>query len=494
MDPTAPSVEASLPARRLLVVLAGWLAADVVLLQPFLGQRGLPAWAIVGGLLVWALARATRAWSERVSWRTLAVCAGVATVLLLLGGEGRMFHANLDWRVRDAVLRDLGVHPWPFAYMFRGLPEVLRAPLGMYLIPALAMKVGGQTVGDWVLLAQNALLLTLVLALGSTLFAGRRRAVALVVFVGFSGLDALGSRLADGLPLADHLESWASPLQYSSHVTQLFWVPQHALAGWIGALGFLLWRERKVTLGVFLTLVPLTVFWSPLGALGVLPFAALAGLTALVRRELRPWDVALPALACVLAIPVLLYLSADTGAVGARPMGLRANVYLAFVALEVLPLLLVASWAAWARPFGRATLALVAAMLLLLPLGQVGWASDFVMRVSIAPLALLALGVADAVARVDGGRRVIALLLLAGGAVTGMHEIHRALTFPRSPPPLCSFYRAWGPGPASQKSTYLAAVARLPWPIRPAGVALVRDDDPARCWNGPWPVPMGAMK
>ena len=479
-------------------MLAGWLAADTVLLQPFLGlgARATAASMLLAALLVTGIAYEARGLQDRVGLRTLAVCAGVALMLLLLGGEGRLFYANLDWRVRDAVLHDMAAHPWPFAYTFRGPAELLRAPIGMYLVPALAMKAGGQAVGDWALLAQNTLLLTLVLGLGSALFV--RKGIALVVAVLFSGLDIVGAWLMSresGAAIADHLETWAAPLQYTAHLTQVFWVPQHALAGWIGALGFALWRDRKLPLGVFLTLVPLTVLWSPLGAMGVLPFAGLAAALGMIRRNLRPADVALPALACLLAVPTLLYLSADSAAVGARPIGvsLRPSLSVVFVALEVLPLVLVARWSVAARPMGRATLALVAAMLLLLPFAQVGGGSDSVMRVSIAPLAVLAIGVADAVSAAAGPRLVVALLLLAGGAVTGWHEVRRALTFPRSPPPRCSFYRAWGPGPAWQKSTYLAAVVKLPRAIRPARVTLVGTADPPRCWIGRWPVPTGSL-
>lgn len=493
MSPASPRPPA-VPVRWLVTALAAWLLLDIALLWPFLGRTDWIAWAawpLFAVVLVDATWRAMRSVEDRVELRTLLICAAAALALLLIGGEGRLFYANLDWRVRDAVLHDMAVHPWPFAYTARGLPEVLRAPVGMYLLPALAMKAGGQAAGDWALLAQNALLLCIVLALGATLFPdGRRRAVAGAVFVAFSGMDAVGQWLANGR-VPDHLEAWAGPLQYSSHVTQLFWVPQHALAGWMGAVGFALWRDGKLPLGVLLALTPLTVLWSPLAALGTLPFAALTGAIALRERRLRAADLLIPALACLLTLPALLYLSAASDTVGAAPMPLRPNVYIAFVALEVAPLLLIAGWSARRRTWGRTSFALVAAMLLLLPLGQIGQSSDFVMRVSIAPLALLALMVADAVGEVKGGRRLIALGVLATGGCTGLHEVRRALTLPPAPPPLCSLYGAWGPGPASHKSTYLAGVARLPRPIRPASVTLVANSDPRRCWAGPWPVPSG---
>ena len=100
-------------------------------------------------------------------------------------------------------------------------------------------------------------------------------------FLLFSGLDvvpwALGwDRLSKNsweFPL--HLEWWAGPIQYSSHVTQLFWVPQHALAGWAFAAFYLRWREGAVNAPTLALVFGLCVFWSPLAAIGALPFLLL---------------------------------------------------------------------------------------------------------------------------------------------------------------------------------------------------------------------------
>lgn len=484
-------------------VLVGLLVAlfgvDTLLLWRFLGWLG-PANGAIGLAFVLILtvvaARAMRGFGDGPSVRTLVVCAAVSLVLLVLGGEGRLLYANMDWTVRDAVLRDMAINPWPFAYMARGVPELLRAPLGMYLVPALAMKAGGQQAGDLALLAQNLVVLTLILGLSASIFAtGRSRLIGLAVFVGFSGLDIVGAGLvavSRGVAVPSHLEWWANPFQYSAHLTQLFWVPQHALAGWTCAAAFMLWREERMPLCVFLALVPLATLWSPLGTLGALPFAAFAGITSLARRTVRPADVALPALATLLVVPTLLYLSAAGGSVGTNSAPFPPATYAKFVGIEVLPFLFAVATAFAAPRFGRPVLVLVAGTLLLLPLWRIGWSSDLMMRGSINALAILAVMTAHALmTEVRPRQRVVLTLMLVIGAVTGIHEIVRAVRWPASPPPLCTFYGAWGPSAASNKSTYLAPVADVPALIRPTSVAIVPARDPAVCWARAWPRPTG---
>src|SRR3546814_106374 len=177
--------------------------------------------------------------SKGPAWRRMFLLALVALAIFVLGGEGRFFYASPDWQVRDSVLRDLVVYPWPFAYSFDRHVELLRAPLGMYLLPAISGKAFGLRAADLALLIQNSLLLTLIFGLGSMLFTtSRARARALVIVIFFSGMDVIGQLLqwhVNGHPFPDHIEQWGIT-QYSSHITQASWVPLHALAGWLGAV------------------------------------------------------------------------------------------------------------------------------------------------------------------------------------------------------------------------------------------------------------------
>ncbi|BBD98332.1 hypothetical protein SAMIE_1018330 [Sphingobium amiense] len=487
--PASPVPAKGLEGRWLLVALAGWLGVDQLLLWRFLGM---PGWTIAlggaaaAGLLVW-LHRASAS-LPRVSTGALALSFAAAFLLMLLGGEGRFFYANIDWQVRYAVMRDMSAYPWPFVYTARGLPELLRGPIGMFFAPALAAKALGARAGDIALLTQNSFLIGSLLALGSTLFGTRRAKItALIVVVLFSGLDAVGRILFRG-GLSDHIENWAY-LQYSSTITLAFWVPPHAISGWVGALGFLLWRAGKLPPGPFLALLPLTALWSPLGLIGAMPFAALAGVRTLAARSLRGSDIALPALASLIAAPGLLYLAAAGGEVGARLQALPPVQWGAFELLEILVYVAPLAFLVRSPRFGRDTLAVLTVWLLLAPFVQIGASSDFPMRASISALMVLAAMVADGVNDAARARPVL-IGLIAIGSITGFMEVRRALIHPPAPQVRCDLFDAWkqsfGDFPVS---TYVAPLDAVPALVRPADPARVSPPRPARCWDGHWYSP-----
>lgn len=435
------------------------------------------------------------------SVRSLLLIGATSLVIYLLGGEGRLFYANADWQVRDAVLLDLINHPWPFAYDLEGHLQILRAPIGMFLIPALIGKVAGPVAADFALLIQNSLLLTLLLGLGSTLFASRRaRVVGLIVVVIFSGMDIIGQALRsfqNGMPIEDHLERWAAGIQFSSHITQAFWVPQHALAGWFGALLFLLWRDKRISLGQMYALLPLLLLLSPLGAMGTLPFAAFAGIATLVARGVRPSDFLLPLATLALGVPAILYLAAAGDTVGMHVLETPFARFVVFEIVEVLPYLLGAAALGALDPGRRGTFALVAACLLVMPFVQIGEGIDFTMRVSITALAILSVEVARVIAakpaepdnRVARGMLIAALLI---GSVTGGFELARALMYRPTPRVQCSLASLWDQDQIAElrvttNATYFAAIDALPPLVRPRPVAMVQAKTGAeKCWIRPW--------
>lgn len=482
----------------LMALLTAWLGIDQLLLWRFLNL--MPAWAYpLGALVIASLAVAVARSMPRADGprpATLALCVVIALLLLILGGEGRFLYANIDWQVRFAVLRDLRINPWPFAYQAGGATELLRAPIGMFLLPALLGKAAGPGAADMALLLQNALLLGIVLALGSTLFSSpRARLLALTVFLLFSGLDALGRLLFRG-GLSDHLENWAY-LQFSSTITLAFWVPQHALAGWIGALGYLLWRDGRASPAGWLTPLPLSALWSPLGLAGALPFAALAGLRCLIARTLRPADIILPGIASIIALPSLLYLAASAGgSVGAHGAGINPVQWFSFELLEILVYAIPLALFARNGRFGTDSLILVLAWLLIVPFLRIGWSTDFMMRASISALAILAVLVADALIAVPRLRPWLGVALLIG-SVTGLHEIARAFAHPAAPQVRCDLVRGWDfgaidlgrrhPGdPPSPKGTYLAPLDSVPAIIRPIAPYPADMTVSPRCWDGHW--------
>lgn len=480
----------------ILALIAAWLACDQLLLLAYLGIASpvLVVPGLVGAIWLIVLIRRGAAALGPVPLTRLALCLLAALVVLVLGGEGRLFYANIDWQVRDAVLRDMAVNPWPFAYDLNGTPTLLRAPIGMYLLPALAWKAGGAAVGSAVLLGQNTLLLGSLFAIGSVLFETMRgRLIALATVLAFGGLDAAAFILARK-PLVDHLEGWSPGLQFSSNITLAFWVPQHAFAGWIAGLLYLLYRTERVRLGTFLAVIPLTALWSPLAMIGALPWAALGAIRALARRQLAVADILIPALATLLVIPSLGFLAAAGDDVGIRAYPVDLPIYLFCLALELLPWAVPALALARKSPFGWTAPLLATAVLAFIPLVQIGWSIDFMMRGSIPSQTVLALIVADSLARTSNWRvpgwhwYLSAMLCVA--AITGLHEVRRAITRPAVGGGTCTFFKAWDEQFARYpKGSYLAPRPKMPgWLVGP-NLSVVPISEPAKCWDQPWERP-----
>jgi hypothetical protein len=374
-----------------------------------------------------------------LSPRAIALFAAMALAWTALAGLGHFFYANIDWVIRDAVLRDLVATPWPPMYdagAGGAAPQILRAPVGFYLPVAAAGSVLGLRCADILLYLWTAVGFTLVLWAATSLFTTRReRVLCVLLMLLFGGLDLVGFLLMRGtVPvLGQHLEWWASFAQYSSNSTLMFWVPNHALPAWLGLLLALRhWRTRELA-GMALMLAAAIALWSPLSAAGLVPFY-LAGLNW--RRDvgaLLATRAGLPFLA--LAALVARYITMDTQAIASGwtiatfpdPV-MFLSYYGSFCLLEFG---LIAMLLAWLRAFdlkvGVAVLILVA-----LPFYHFGGGNDLVMRSSIPALAVLALAAVRPLAGSDRtSARVLLGLLLVIGALGAAQEPVRALLTPR---------------------------------------------------------------
>lgn len=375
--------------------------------------------------------------------RRLLVIFIVALVWTSLGGAGHIFYANIyDWSLRDAVLHDLVVDAWPVSYgETDGAPMMLRSPVAYFLPAAVLGKLFGVGYADmflwgWTLL--GVLLFLLLLPLPQRTF--MRFSIGLAVVVLFSGMDVLGLLLTGSLlpESGDHIEWWASYYQLSSHATQLFWVPNHTLPGWLAAALFLRhWKQANfVKMAPFLlALLPL---WSPFAVIGIGPFLAIALGYAVKTGTWRH----LRMLHCLPAIFIfafgVLYLAMDIGGINSSPIGAVVGArggnnirflasYALFVSLEfgVLSFVLLSR--------GRAGLPvwIATAVLLLLPTYSFGPGNDLVMRASIPALVILCaacLAEIDLKSTPDNFSDMVALaIILLIGAVTPVNEILRAV-------------------------------------------------------------------
>jgi hypothetical protein len=347
------------------------------------------------------------------------------------------------------------------------------------MIPAAVGRAAGLGAAHWALLAQSAVVLTAILALIVRPLADAwRRTVVLVVFFAFSGWDLLGALLrwgvlrSSGQPVAFdlHMEHW-SGFEYSSFVTDLFWAPNHALPALALVAAYLCFRRGECSLPALALFAGLSVLWSPLALAGALPFLVLAAIRAAPKSlaEARPW--LLVAAAGASHAPLAGYLAHARGSVLHRWTVLEPTFFVyfpLFLAIEVAPILyMVLRREAGDPPVDRVELALVAAMLLALPLYRVGASNDLMMRTSIFPLALGALVVGERVAGRIAARRWASLgplgaaLLL--GACTPAFEIVKALVTPPVPPVTAALPDAWlrTSFAEAELDTYLAPAGAL---------------------------------
>jgi hypothetical protein len=479
---------ASLASRSLTgrhVVIAG---SAIFLLSNALIVPGLtlPAGAMVligCAASLWIVARATAGdqtglLAARIEPRTILLCWGLALALCVVGGEGHFFFANYDWLNRDAVLADLVRQRFPVSYEYEGSAYVLRAPLGMYLIPAAVGKLLGLHAAHLALLTQNATILALTLMLVGAAAPGRRL-LFLAVFVTFTGIEIVGS-LVDAatkgpgmsgwsLHAHQHLAWWNPLFQYTNHLTQLFWVPNHALPGWwLAALAVFHVRREIDSAGLIVAFASL-LFWSPLTMAGALPIVGWLVLRRDFNQLLAPRIlVAVAAALCFL--PVAAYLAADAASVPHLWLFTWDGfwtVYVIFIAVQLPQAAVVAL--CWRRlEPGLRTLAILSiGMLLIIPMYRLGAHNDLAMRASIMPLALLAFVFASIVARLRlrGGASMVATVavILALGSFTPALEIQRAVTMNAFAISDCNVLTVWHLlEPDTWLANYFARADRMP--------------------------------
>ena len=371
----------------------------------------------------------------------------------VFGGTGHFFFANHDWYIRDAVLHDLVASPWPVGYgLLDGKESLLRAPIGFYMPAALVGKVMGLYTAHLAMSAWTAAGATIFLLQVLSLLPSRPQVVAAAaaLVVLFSGLDIVGNlvsvpRFIESWNSARHLEWWAGTYQYSSMTTQMFWVPNHALGGWL-LIGLLYRDQRGTPLDSMLPIIVVAItLWSPLAAIGVIPFVLWKVFVSVVRE--RCWRLLDPrvwAPALLVGIVVGAYLTLDSARIhhgweiGGSGSGLTD------IAMDLLRLaqfwLLEAGLIGFAiLALGRSKTVLIAlAVLAVLPLVNFGPGNDLVMRSSIPSLTVLAIAACLALLKdppSEGStpKRVLLCSLLALGAVTPFTEFTRSVKLPAWP-------------------------------------------------------------
>jgi len=234
--------------------------------------------------------------SSKNSWSSVLKVLPVISISLIWvltsGIWGLGFGRSGDWRMaREDYLSSLYSLTWPITHQFlEGGPLYLfRHYLAYYIPGPFLARVLGLGVDQVLLLTGIWTLLGVVIVLmlvNNFVSASRRlRWIPSLVFIMFSGLDILGSRIEGNVGLrpqsflhAGHIEWWARQFQFSSVTTLLHWVPQHAIAGWMGALITLNLRSSKSFIRIVPILLSISLLWSPFVTVGIAMVALVAWL------------------------------------------------------------------------------------------------------------------------------------------------------------------------------------------------------------------------
>jgi hypothetical protein len=391
-------------------------------------------------------------------WRHAALVLLLSVTLLAISGVGGFGHQDTDWLKHNGILKDLVERPWPVTYQLGGQEVPLVYYVAYYLPAALIGKLARWSLANCVLFAWT--LVGLILAMAWFLLLVRRASLAvLLLFVMFSGLDVVGRALVTPVVAAirlevspaliwDHIEQWSWGWQYSSNLTLLFWVPHHALAGWIGTavLTHTILAPSRKTDSLFLWSA--TGLWSPFVTIGLAPYLLVELATAggPVRKRLVRY-VSLPNLCGLVLLAVIgLFYSAKLYPIspvlaGDIPHGfvlsfapdaqakvIACLLMLVFCVLEFgLYGLLIRPADTGRRTRSRALLLTALGCLLLFPLYRFGASNDFVMRSSIPALYVLAVSAGRALSgrSLGGRRRAVLIALLVLGSMTPLIELRR---------------------------------------------------------------------
>jgi hypothetical protein len=459
----------------LSVVALMFLAPNLVFAANF---QGIIVWEVVFSVAIaaWFLFNrpgmpASPLLAASVDPLRLVLCLCLGGALVVVGGEGHLVFTNSDWFWRDAILADLIRSPGLPHYIVSGVDYSLRAPLGLYMLPALAGRVFGLGAGHAAMAAQNGLILGLLLY-GFSMLMGGRRAIRVLIFLAFGGLDIVGFLLLHRQALTMNPIDFPSMLvwtfwQYSSQILQIFWVPNHALPGWWLALLILLCAEGEISLGYLGLALAITLFWAPLPALGAAPFLLALFFKRPVSHLRDPWLWA-HFCASLLFLPFMAYLLVAAEQIPHTVMPHTPLWILSYILFEILnlalPFCVLLNWKY--NPPALNVPAVVAILtLLVLPLYIFGPNSDLVLRGSIPALTILAflfsgLLVAGSPARLD--LRIAATALAGLAAVTGGFELARVFIFPRYSISNCDFMSVQQTFDTSVPSHYLVRVHSLP--------------------------------
>jgi TRAP-type C4-dicarboxylate transport system permease small subunit len=243
-------------------------------------------------------------------------------------------------------------------------------------------------------------------------------------------MDVIGFLIRNGrFPFTDHIEWWSQHFQYSSNVTQIFWVFNQSVPVWLLLIFMLQLKDNRYIAGIS----ALAFAYSPWATIWMVPIA-LVGSFYHVKSKKTVFNVANMAVPlCMLTVFGAFYMASSGSSEKIMFITQRYPnqtvkillIYLVFVLLEFGILFLAMGRDIWQNKYSW----IIVGELLLLPLFS-DTDGNTIMRGSIPALFLLMYMVCGFLMEkkaVHPCRRWIVILVLCIGMVTPFTEINRSI-------------------------------------------------------------------
>lgn len=318
---------------------------------------------------------------------------------IVYSGIGKIGYQNFDYTKHNAIFHDLLNSSWPVQAQIENSTYYLVYYLGYYLTPSGLGKIFNSiTVLEYTSIFQSYIILMLILLLLS--HATKVKNLLLLAFslIIWAGLDLLGNFIfyqEYSHQFGEFPEWWAgaSNFQYTGFTDLLFWVPQHALGGWLSTiLCYYFFQKKNYALIPFVA--SLTLFWSPFACFGLISFLVVSFFSIEGWKEKIEWMTNRYGLWGLFILIVLLsYFSTSDfkqpfqwQATKMGPFNFTLR-YVVFLLLEIgAPLCLIVSFRKLIPKELHPLFYITALILVLIPHIYFGVYSDFAMRASITGL------------------------------------------------------------------------------------------------------------
>ncbi|MDR2733144.1 MAG: hypothetical protein LBC99_00705 [Spirochaetota bacterium] len=422
-----------------LIFLAGWVKPVI----------SIPMFAV----LLYILFRMQKSfpdfWMPELHKRNLLKLIAIFCLILFwvyISGIGASVAQNTDHLHRNAVFQSLVEEDWPVIYSSNEhyhKPVALVYYFGFWLPSAVVGKLFGISAGSIAQMLWAAMGIFIFYCFFLAIFVRKIVFWPLIIFIFFSGLDILGIRLlgrdTSTVGSTEHLEWWASPFQYSSITTQIFWVFNQALPAWLAAVLLLLQKDNRF----IVVIIALVLISSTLPFVGLLIIAC-----AIIIKNICSENA--PRITAAAFKDSMYRLFSFENVVGGGLIGLSSYFFLKTnIAGSKIALLsshstkgILFLWmlffmveaglyilAIYKYQKGSYLYYVSAVSLAIIPFIRVGYFSDFCMRASIPVLVLLFFMVIDTLLKAFAAKdkmiiAVLALLLIIGSS-TPYREIVR---------------------------------------------------------------------